>query len=61
MRAAADEIERLRVWKAEATAVINAWERVFRIVPEWFRLGRLGETKSETTLAYVKTLLDGEA
>lgn len=52
-QAGADEIEALRRWKAEATEVIEAWERV------WDALGQpgaLGESKAAASLAQVARL-----
>jgi hypothetical protein len=42
----ADEIERLRKWKAEATAVLAAWDSVWEAAG---RPGRLGSSKPEQT------------
>lgn len=42
---ALDEIDRLRRWKAEATQVIDEWDRVWDAAG---RPGPLGETKAET-------------
>ena len=59
--AAADEIERLRAWKAEATEVITQWEQV------WEALGcpgRLGDSKAGAVLRMVaddlRELLDSK-
>ena len=46
-RRAADEIERLRAWKAEATEVIGQWEQVWDSLG---RPGRLGESKAAAVL-----------
>lgn len=51
---AADEIERLRKWKAEATEVIRSWEDV------WVALGRPGELGESKAIAALRTVL-GEA
>lgn len=48
---AADEIERLRAWKAEATEVIGSWEQVWEALG---RPGRLGESKAAAVLRAVK-------
>ena len=49
---AADEIERLRRWKAEATAVLNRWdtlcERTLEIV-------RIGDRKSDAMATYIES------
>lgn len=45
-----EENERLRRWKAEATAVITAWDEVWEAAG---RPGRLGESKAAAVLALV--------
>jgi hypothetical protein len=53
LRRAAAEIERLRAWKAEAAAVLDAWEQVWEAAG---RPGRLGSSKPEQTAAEVLRL-----
>ena len=55
------EIERLRRWQREARYVIDAWDDVYQLVPEWFRAERLGVIHADIVKAYLRTLLDGEA
>lgn len=50
MLAAANEIEALRAWKAEATEVIGSWEQVWEALG---RPGRLGESKAAAVLRAV--------
>lgn len=51
--AAADEIEALRSWKAQATEVIVAWEDV------WYALGQPGELGESKAVAALRTVLNG--
>ena len=50
-RDGADEIERLRAWKAEAIEVIRSWEQVWEALG---RPGRLGESKAVAVLHAVE-------
>ena len=50
---AADEIDRLRRWKREATEVIERWDKVFDALG---RPGRLGELKSVAAKSEVERL-----
>jgi hypothetical protein len=49
-RAATDELQRLRAWKAEAIEVIGSWEQVWEALG---RPGRLGESKAAAVLRAV--------
>lgn len=53
----ADEVERLRQWKAEATKVMNGWMNVWHYLG---RPGELGQPIHEATLQAVM-LLDQES
>lgn len=52
---AADEIERLRRWKAEATAALEGWDAVWRAAgcP-----GPLGGIQSDNVVAWIDDLRD---
>jgi hypothetical protein len=51
-----DELDRLRRWKAEATAVITEWEAVWEAAG---RPGRLGESKARATRDEINRRLNG--
>lgn len=47
----ADEIDRLKRWQAEATEVLDRWERVYWALGS---PGRLGQSKADAALAAVQ-------
>ena len=59
-RALAREVQALRAWKAEATAVINKWELAYDlIVPAGY--ARLGAFKQTELVNYVNTRMSASA
>jgi len=54
LRDAADEIERLRRWKVEATAVLEGWDAVWECAGR----GTLGESKQRGVIARLGELDD---
>ena len=49
---AADEIERLRRWKAEATAVLNRWDS---LCGRTLEVVRIGDRKSDAMATYIES------
>ena len=55
------EVESLRTWKAEATAVIAAWEQSYDALDAAGHPAALGEFKFDHVLRWIKTVLSERA